>query len=546
MKLKKTSLFFCTLLFWQYSIFSQQKIDSLHYYVDLVKTSKDLPNLTKAFLYIENDKEKNLINNKSRAVYDLIYLSRIEQFLGVYYASEASAIEGLILLDSLPSQGYNLLLKAPLLNHLGILKRTLKQYEESLDYYSQTLELVTNKKDSATAYNNVGVAYNYLKEYEKSIIELKRSYGLSLETNDSVLISRSLDNLGYARAMLGQVSGVSDMKTALRIREKINDSDLYNSYAHLIEYYKSQGETKNALLYAKEGYNIAKKLKNLPYKEGVLNYLIDLGDTSYLKEYAEVLKEKNKLSQFNKTLYTSARYNFKREQKRRLIAESNMSEEKSKKILYQVIGGAVVLISILLFFALRARHKKEKLKTQFNTERHISKKLHDEVANDIFSMMSQLQNDPTTKKELIDSLEEVYLKTRDISKANAALDVSKNFDILLKDLIATYKTTDVKIFTRNISEMPWDTIADLKKETLYRVIQELMTNMKKHSRANLVTLQFDVRKNVVLVTYVDNGVGCELNYGNGLRNTENRMELAGGTITFESEVNKGFQAKIIV
>ena len=113
-------------------------------------------------------------------------------------------------------------------------------------------------------------------------------------------------------------------------------------------------------------------------------------------------------------------------------------------------------------------------------------------------------------------------------------------------MIAGYKTKNVNIFTRNISEISWNSIENLKKETLYRVIQELMTNMKKHSKASMVTLQFKKIKNKAVITYVDNGVGCKLKYGNGLRNTENRMEMAGCTITFESETNKGFQATLTI
>ncbi len=73
-----------------------------------------------------------------------------------------------------------------------------------------------------------------------------------------------------------------------------------------------------------------------------------------------------------------------------------------------------------------------------------------------------------------------------------------------------------------------------------------MTNMKKHSQASLVTLQFEEQKKKISVTYRDNGIGCDLKYGNGLRNTENRTDLAGCRITFESEINNGFEANIIL
>ena len=124
--------------------------------------------------------------------------------------------------------------------------------------------------------------------------------------------------------------------------------------------------------------------------------------------------------------------------------------------------------------------------------------------------------------------------------------ITENFDEDLKDLVLSYKTDSVNIFTRNVSEIPWNTLTSLKKETVYRVLQELMINMKKHSNASLVTLQFQKEKRKIAIHYTDNGVGTVLKKSNGLQNVENRMKDIGGTIIFESETNKGFHVKMTV
>lgn len=555
MKMKNTSLFFYALLLLCYGAFSQQKIDSTSYYHEIVKKPKKISELISAYKYFE--KEKKIAKEQKyylRAAYHAMQVSNIENRLGQYYDSESSAIEGLKYLDSVVKvTKHYIQYEGTLLNRLGVLKRKLRDYEKSFNYYLKFLKVAQTKRDSAIAYNNMGVAYNYLKKYNEAKNVLEKAHKISSGIKDENILSLALSNLGYAKAMLGELKGLSYMDQALYIRKKTNDPQIYETYKNIVDYYKSKNDKVRALYYAKKGYKAAKDFNSLPYKENALKSLIDLGENQYAKKFMNLIYKRDSISLSNENVYAEAKYDYAKEEKRRKEAEFSALEEQSrrvkeysKRVVYQAIGGLILLISVFLFITLRSRHKKEKLKTQFDTERQISKKLHDEVANDIFAMMSQLQNDPTTKKELIDSLEEAYLKTRDISKSNAALDVSKDFDILLKDLIASYKTADVKIFTRNISEIPWDTIPNLKKETLYRVIQELMTNMKKHSKANLVTLQFEMKRNSMMVSYVDNGVGCELNYGNGLRNTENRIELAGGTITFESEANKGFRTKIIV
>jgi len=78
------------------------------------------------------------------------------------------------------------------------------------------------------------------------------------------------------------------------------------------------------------------------------------------------------------------------------------------------------------------------------------------------------------------------------------------------------------------------------------VLQELMTNMRKHSAATLVVLKFKQENNKLTIEYTDNGLGCELKKQVGLKNTETRMESINGSIIFDSRINKGFKAKITV
>ena len=75
---------------------------------------------------------------------------------------------------------------------------------------------------------------------------------------------------------------------------------------------------------------------------------------------------------------------------------------------------------------------------------------------------------------------------------------------------------------------------------------ELMTNMKKHSKANYVIISFEQLKDKLLINYKDTGQGTTIKKGNGLQNTESRIKAINGTITFESEPSKGFKVKIIV
>lgn len=68
--------------------------------------------------------------------------------------------------------------------------------------------------------------------------------------------------------------------------------------------------------------------------------------------------------------------------------------------------------------------------------------------------------------------------------------------------------------------------------------------MKKHSKANIVSVSFKELRKKVNIQYSDNGIGCVIKKKGGLLNVENRILSLEGTITFESQQNKGFNISI--
>jgi len=90
-------------------------------------------------------------------------------------------------------------------------------------------------------------------------------------------------------------------------------------------------------------------------------------------------------------------------------------------------------------------------------------------------------------------------------------------------------------------------IAKEKQIELYRILQELMVNMRKHSDATLVAITFKNEDSHVRINYSDNGKGLdlkELKFKNGLKNVETRIKSIHGTITFDTTMHNGFKAAI--
>jgi signal transduction histidine kinase len=84
---------------------------------------------------------------------------------------------------------------------------------------------------------------------------------------------------------------------------------------------------------------------------------------------------------------------------------------------------------------------------------------------------------------------------------------------------------------------------------LYRIVQESLNNVLKHSGAThvYVKLERDVRE--ILLCIEDNGRGFQLeaaNGGLGLRNITERVRILGGTLNVDSRPNEGTRIQVTV
>ncbi len=98
-------------------------------------------------------------------------------------------------------------------------------------------------------------------------------------------------------------------------------------------------------------------------------------------------------------------------------------------------------------------------------------------------------------------------------------------------------------------------LAAKKQVNLFRVFQELLLNMKKHSRASKINVVLEYSSNHVTLTVEDNGRGFDLakmtdNWSSsstfGLMNITERVELVGGEFTINTEEGKGATFEITI
>jgi signal transduction histidine kinase len=88
--------------------------------------------------------------------------------------------------------------------------------------------------------------------------------------------------------------------------------------------------------------------------------------------------------------------------------------------------------------------------------------------------------------------------------------------------------------------------------TLYRIVQESLTNVAKHAQATQVEVRLNHEEDLVRVSIRDNGVGFDLNEvlarkgtrGLGLLGIRERIESVGGSLSIHSQPGQGTELLI--
>jgi signal transduction histidine kinase len=526
-------------------------------YVDKGRISFQNKNFNTAFYQFNKSKiASEAIKDSANVVYNLIQMATIQQINGDYYGSKET------LTEALPFIKKKDVYSAAINNFFGIADKELSLYNDAIFYYQAALKDCTDDSCKQSPLNNIAVVYIQQKKYDKAIQILEPL--LQNETLDKDLVKKAsiLDNLGFAYFKNGATQkGLSLINEGFELRKQSND--LYRSIEsnlHLAEIYaKTKPEKSNQ--YAQAAYQLATHFNSVDERLRALSFLISndsgIKNVQYAQKFIFINDSIIKIRNNFKNKFAKIKYDSKKEkdenQKLRLErAENLLSIQEAKyQRLFFILGIAVLILSLLYLRKFyQNRNRIGKLTAAYDTETRIAKDIHDELANDVFNTITFTQTQPlestNVKDSLIQKLDHIYNRVRRISRENNEIDTKVNYAVNLKEMLSTYNSPTTNVIINNIEKVTWDLIDDVKKVAVYRVLQELMVNMKKHSEASIVVLKFENATNKILIDYTDNGKGCQKDkiIKNGLQNMENRIRAIKGTIIFDTEPNKGFKVKI--
>ena len=526
---------------------AQHQIDSVHYYYNHILNPQHSSDIPEAINYYTLLKEKNLkANNTYEAIKNLRMIAIGEFEIGGSSDSETATVEALELIDNASQSDTLLDARKGLYNQLGRIYKATNRDEAAIDAYNNALRYSRSLKDSIVILNNKGVIYKEMRQYEHALEQFELALLKDGVKQNPRSYAMLLDNKGAAQAKLGDPEALPNLQQALKLRDSINSMQgKYSSYRNMAIYYFDKSDTIKALEFANRAYEVADTLNSITFLEDALSLFVSMSPDPKIVRYEKISDSIAKEKQLAENKNAFMKYNVEKERKNTVAAQLENEKQKTWNVIILAVALVSLVLAIIFYFAIRHKHRQENIAQVYTTEKRISKKVHDEVANDVYSLMAKLQSKPAENDEILDDLESIYNKSRDISKENSAIDV-ENFEEVLSDLLLSYENQNISVIRRDTGIIDWSVITDIKKTNLYRVLQELMTNMAKHSEASAVVLNFDQKGRNISIKYADNGKGCEIKNKNGLRNAESRIEAINGTITFESEPNKGFKSTIII
>lgn len=301
-------------------------------------------------------------------------------------------------------------------------------------------------------------------------------------------------------------------------------------------------------------------------------YITDL-DSSSLQLYKDYIAVLDKIKNENKTKFgTNQKIVFKN------YSLVNENAQLKKGIFY--IVGIILILSITIFFIIlnviqKIDYKKIRLKNNYleqdakafeitlkykndvenrllMNKRQIFMELHDNIVNKLFSARFMLHQDyrkentiETTRQTLLDIKSTLLQICENYNELNDLFE-KNSFEAALTELIENQPHNKVTFSHFVAPDIEWVHINPKIRFHLYRIIQELIQNIHKHSSATAASVTISLEGTFLKLSVKDNGKGLRKSQkkGIGLSNITERLYEIDGSLDTNTSDGTEFIIKI--
>ena len=188
-------------------------------------------------------------------------------------------------------------------------------------------------------------------------------------------------------------------------------------------------------------------------------------------------------------------------------------------------------------------------KTESEIKNKISEQLHDNIGGSLAALKMRLSqlNDPNYYQALrseINNLELIYHQVRDLSHDLSS--DSKFTSSFYEKLKISIEKMTVGFTSKSVNIFPIDSFNSISDENLQLSIlstcKELITNVIKHSRAEMINIDIAAHENELTIIVFDNGIGFDpqkTSENLGFSQIRSRTLLYDGMFEIDSNKNNG-------
>lgn len=410
----------------------------------------------------------------------------------------------------LPNSEDDLITKTNLFSLLGTTySRKYIKHDSAIYYYEKALKNHDEHDEDINTkfnlYNNIGNAYRREKEYNKALVYYSKAENIELidyNKKSKQILYKNISHT-YCSTKIWE-KAYYYLKKHDSIKELINVKEQNTAISKIKEQYDNEKLRADNL----ESENKRKKNRNLLI--GAIAFILFGGSTMLLIQ--KNTRKKQKLAEQEKALETQKLATVLKEQELVSIDAMIEGQEKERQRiandLHDDLGGLMATV-----------------KLHFNA-------LKDKQTPELFDKTTTL-------------LDDAYQKIRSIAH-------TKNSGVIAKQglLIAVQNMADKVSVSNKINVDVVDHGLEHRLEnslelTIFRIIQELITNVIKHAEASEATIHLTNHEDALNIMIEDNGKGFNTNQvttkhkGMGISSIDKRVEHLGGVMTIESETNKG-------
>lgn len=404
----------------------------------------------------------------------------------------------------------------------GLILITKQNYDEAISSFKKIITLLENEKNpffnafKYNAFKEIARTYNAQKKYKKALKNLQASR--KYESKDSIR-NKFIYNLYVSDIYSGlkkHDSAFITMKKAFHYSLSLN----FKQQNNLISSLEVKNKTKQ-----KEIENLQLKQENTKIEmDKKQTFSLFIGSLALLGFvgiiFILLLKVSNKkrlLAEQQKEVETQKNFTLLKEQEINAINAMVEGQEKERKRIAEDLHDNIgsVLATLKLHFE---NLKLNKDKKHFNQD-------------ELYERTEKL-------------IDETYLKVRNIAhQKNAGVIANQGLLSAIKvmsEKISSANKLNIEVVSFGLNKR-LETSLEI---TVFRIIQELITNIIKHAEAKNATINLSLYKNILNLIIEDNGKGFDvqkikLNKGVGLSSIKARIKHLNGTFKIDSTPNHG-------